>query len=266
MERGHAHRGQRGEVLDAQRLVVVAADPADRAGQVREAAVGQADLPDEGPLRAGDQPPEHLALDAGGEHGGVAGGVEQGEEPTERVEQRRGGGTDADADGVSGPGPGGGGRGRLGQQGGDLLRAQPEHEGQQRLARAGLDDVPDDRQLDRHEEELTGTVPQGAPAQRGFLDALGDDRQRRVGHVAQRLGGRGRAQDRDARQRGGREAFPRVPGDQLPEAVQLAHALSESRGEGRHRHGWQDRARAGHHRSRAGRASAGVMKPCPEKR
>jgi hypothetical protein len=35
-----------------------------RAGQVREPAVGQPDLPPGRPLRAGDQPPQDLALDA----------------------------------------------------------------------------------------------------------------------------------------------------------------------------------------------------------
>jgi hypothetical protein len=35
-----AHRGQCGEVIDAQDLVVVAADEGDRAGEVGEAAVG----------------------------------------------------------------------------------------------------------------------------------------------------------------------------------------------------------------------------------
>jgi hypothetical protein len=73
VEGGDAHRRQRGEVLDAQRLVVVAADPGNRPGQVGQAAVGQADLPQEGPLRSGDQPPQDLALDAGGQHGGITG-------------------------------------------------------------------------------------------------------------------------------------------------------------------------------------------------
>jgi hypothetical protein len=71
VERRDTHRGQRREFLDAQRLVVVTADPADRAGQVREPAVGQPDLPHGRPLRSGDQPPQDLALDAGRQRGGA---------------------------------------------------------------------------------------------------------------------------------------------------------------------------------------------------
>jgi hypothetical protein len=40
VEGGDAHRGQRGEVLDAQRLVIVTADPGNRPGQVREVVTG----------------------------------------------------------------------------------------------------------------------------------------------------------------------------------------------------------------------------------
>jgi len=88
VERRDTHRRQRREFLDAQRLVVVAADSVDRAGQVREQAVGQPDLPHGRPLRAGEEPPQDLALDAGRQRGGVSGRVEQCEQPAGRVEQR----------------------------------------------------------------------------------------------------------------------------------------------------------------------------------
>jgi hypothetical protein len=55
---------------------------------VREPAVGKPDLPHGRALRAGDQPPEDLALDARRERSGVVGRVEEGEQPSERVEQR----------------------------------------------------------------------------------------------------------------------------------------------------------------------------------
>src|SRR5205807_3234508 len=45
VEGGDAHRRQRGEILDAQGLVVMAADLVNRAGQVCESAVGQPHLP-----------------------------------------------------------------------------------------------------------------------------------------------------------------------------------------------------------------------------
>jgi hypothetical protein len=66
MKGGDAHRRQRRQFLDAERLAVVAADPADRAGQVRESAVGESDLPHGRALRSGDEPPQDLALEAGG--------------------------------------------------------------------------------------------------------------------------------------------------------------------------------------------------------
>jgi hypothetical protein len=67
----------------------VAADPTDHPGQVREPTVGQPDLPHGCPLRAGDQPPQDLALDAGRQRRGVSGRDEQREQPADRVEQRR---------------------------------------------------------------------------------------------------------------------------------------------------------------------------------
>ena len=115
VERRDAHRRELGELIDPQRLVVVDADPADRAGHVGEPAVGQPDLPHGPPLRTGDQPPQDLALDAGRERRRVVGGIEEGEQPAGRVEQR--GRRVADGDpgrrGVRGARPGGARRQRL---------------------------------------------------------------------------------------------------------------------------------------------------------
>jgi hypothetical protein len=55
---------------------------------VREPAVGQPDLPHGRPLRAGDQPPQDFALDAGRQRGSVVKGIEEREQPADRVEQR----------------------------------------------------------------------------------------------------------------------------------------------------------------------------------
>jgi hypothetical protein len=131
---------------------------------------------------------------------------------------------------VDGPRPGRGRRRRLEQQRRDHLRAQLEHEGEERLVGAGLRDVPDHRQLDRHDEELARAVGEGAAVQRRLLHALCDDRQRRLEDVTQRLGGRRRAHDRDARQRRARQALAGMAGDQLPQAGQLVHAASQPRG------------------------------------
>jgi hypothetical protein len=56
---------------------------------VGEPAVGQLGLPHGRPLRAGQEPPQELALHAGRQRGGVSGRVEEREQPADRVEQRR---------------------------------------------------------------------------------------------------------------------------------------------------------------------------------
>jgi hypothetical protein len=91
-----AHRRERGQIRHPQRLVVMAADPADRPRQLGQAAVGETDLPQGIPLGAGEQPPQDLPLDAVREHRGGAGLVEQAEEAGKRVEQGRGGIADRD--------------------------------------------------------------------------------------------------------------------------------------------------------------------------
>ena len=130
VERRDAHRRQRRELLDAYRLVVVTAEPSDRAGQVREPAIGQPDLPNGRPLRAGDQPLQNLALDAGRQRGGVFRRIEEREQPADRAEQRRRCITDGDPGGcdIDAARPGGGRRRRLEQQRGDAFRAQLEHD------------------------------------------------------------------------------------------------------------------------------------------
>src|SRR6202171_1746610 len=62
VERRNAHGRERCKFLNAQRLVVVDADPTDRAAQVRELAVGEPDLAHGRPLGPSDQPPKNLAL------------------------------------------------------------------------------------------------------------------------------------------------------------------------------------------------------------
>jgi hypothetical protein len=71
-----------------------------------------------------------------------------------------------------------------------IRSAQFKHEGKERLVDARLHDVPDHRQLNRHNQKLPRAVGEGAPVQCGLFDALGDDRERRLDHVAQRLCGR----------------------------------------------------------------------------
>jgi hypothetical protein len=85
--------------------------------------------------------------------------------------------------------------------------------------------VPGDGKLDRHDRELAFAVAEDLTAQRRFLDALGDDRDRGLGHLAQRLRDRRRAQQRDAGQRRGRQPLPRVPADQLFQAGRLVHVF-----------------------------------------
>jgi hypothetical protein len=139
-------------LVDVQDLVVVAEDPAVRAGDVREPALGQSDLAHGRRLRAGEKPPQDLTVDAGCERGGVRRDVNEREQPAGRAEQRRRPVADSDAGGggFDGGRPGIGRGRRLQQQRGDHLRAQLEHEGEERLVVAGLHDVPDHRQFDRH--------------------------------------------------------------------------------------------------------------------
>jgi hypothetical protein len=69
VERGHAHRGDPGRVLDPERGGVVLPDPADRPPDLGQAAVRQADLPDHRALLTGDQPPDDLPFDGRAQHG-----------------------------------------------------------------------------------------------------------------------------------------------------------------------------------------------------
>jgi hypothetical protein len=82
-----AHPGQPGEIGDPRGLGVVVADPPDRPVHMGQAAVGQADLPHHRAVRAGEQPPEDLLLDQGGEHGRVGRGVEQPQQTGDGIEQ-----------------------------------------------------------------------------------------------------------------------------------------------------------------------------------
>src|ERR1700730_1294446 len=77
MERRGAHVCEFRQLLDAKRLVVVAADPADRPAEQREPTVCQTDLPNSRPLGTRDQSPQDLPLDTGGQRGCVNGRVRQ---------------------------------------------------------------------------------------------------------------------------------------------------------------------------------------------
>src|SRR4051812_13162938 len=99
VKRGCAHAAGAGEVRDAERLVVVLADPADRATDICEAAVGQSDLAHALTQRTGDQPPEDLALDHRHEDVAVAWAVEQAHHAHDGVEELVRGVGDTDARG-----------------------------------------------------------------------------------------------------------------------------------------------------------------------
>ncbi len=81
VERGRAHPGEPRDVVDAERLAVVIADPAHRAADLREPAVDATELADLAPLVAAQEPPQQLTLDEWAEHGDVAWAVEQADEP-----------------------------------------------------------------------------------------------------------------------------------------------------------------------------------------
>jgi hypothetical protein len=95
-------------------------DPADRARDVGEAAVGETDLTDEGALLPGDEAPEDLAFEAGAEHPEVVGVAEQAQQPDDRIEQLR----VRVADREAGAGGRAGRRGRLEQQQRRILGAR----------------------------------------------------------------------------------------------------------------------------------------------
>jgi hypothetical protein len=85
LERGDAHRAQRGEVLDPQRDDVVVANPADRVADLGQGAVGEPGLADYSVLFTGEEPPQDLLLDQRREHGSVGGAVEQPQQAHQRV-------------------------------------------------------------------------------------------------------------------------------------------------------------------------------------
>jgi hypothetical protein len=84
VERGDAHPGDPGRVLDPEQVGVVLADPPDRPADLREAAVGQADLTDHRTLLAGQQSPDDLAFRGRAEHRQVGRVVEQPQESDDR--------------------------------------------------------------------------------------------------------------------------------------------------------------------------------------
>ncbi len=97
VERRLAHLGQRGELPDPDRVVVMVTDPLHGAGDVGEVPVREPDLTDDRALRPGQQPPQHLAPVQGREDRHVPRSVEQAGQVRQRVEQRLVGAGDGDA-------------------------------------------------------------------------------------------------------------------------------------------------------------------------
>jgi hypothetical protein len=81
-----AHSARTGELLHPERLGVMVGDPPDGVADLREAAVGEGDLPHRLPQRAVQQPPEDLLLDQGREHAPVPGLAGQPHHPQRRVQ------------------------------------------------------------------------------------------------------------------------------------------------------------------------------------
>lgn len=121
VERGDTHTGDAGQLLDPDRLRIVAANPADSLCNPRHPAIGAADLPHHRALRTVDEPPEDFTFDRRGQHRNVGGAIQQSQKTDHRIDQIIRDVADSNARRFA---PGGWRGPRLQQQSSDRLRPQ----------------------------------------------------------------------------------------------------------------------------------------------
>lgn len=86
VEGGDTHAGDLGELLDAERFVVIVAEPVDGFGGALALVALRGDGAEASAFRAVEDAVDDLALDERAEEGNVLWGVEQLEEPAEGIE------------------------------------------------------------------------------------------------------------------------------------------------------------------------------------
>ena len=186
MKGSRAHGREGGKLVDAHRLAVVGAEPADGVPEVVEMTAGEPDLANHGSLLRGEQAPEQLALVQRGQGRGIPRVVEQLDQAGGRIEH--GGSRPADGEATIGSGRRGFGS-CLEDQRGDGRRVEVEHQDEERLGQRRARDRPGDRQPDGRHEVIAGAVAELAVGQHRALCSLDYERQRGLDHVADRLTG-----------------------------------------------------------------------------
>ena len=199
----------------------VGADPLDGAPDLRQAAAGDGELAEQGPVRSLDQAIEELAFGERREHADVRRRVEQAQQPQQRRLQIRRERADAEAR----AGRAGAGRPELrrrdvDQQAGDGGRIEQEADRQIRRPRGRLDHLPRHRQIGGEQHVALAAIHQRPAAEGDALAALQHEADHRGIDRRQRRG-RGRpGPDRHARDGRGRALAGAVPPHDVAQLVE----------------------------------------------
>lgn len=183
MKGRRAHVRALGESIHAHRFIDAFAHPPDDVPHAHEPTVGEPELANRGPLIAGHDEPQQLALDQGRENRNVSGVVEEAQHPNGGVEEARGSAPHGDGrrGGSSACRPCKGGGRRTEHELGDHFGAQLEAEPQSGMLGGCVHELPGDREVDRRNEVLARPVVVDRGADGEPLGSLRDHRENRAG-------------------------------------------------------------------------------------